>query len=251
MKKTTIILLALAVFAFGAVLYFSTSKNTGLVGGIGDQALPNPSNASAATSTGGSLPAGTYYFKVTSLDHAGGQTSPTSEFSCSTGAEMAGTSTACRVTMTPTPEAYATRLWVGTASGVYSGYLTATSSTLVATTTSLVSATIPSRNTAYLFNSGIEVDEAFLSAYVTANTLVKSGKTFVHSITYSPSDAAATAGTIAILDAIAPGTGTTTLYGVPGAAIAPNTIILDQVFTDGLYIHFTTTNDVNVNVSYK
>jgi hypothetical protein len=106
-------------------------------------------------------------------------------------------------------------------------------------------------NTAYLFNSGSNMPNTYLKAYVTADTLVKAGPTFVHSITYSPTDAAATAGTITIHDALNAQTGTSTIYGIPAAAIPPNTIILNQFFDTGLYVDFTTTADVNVNISYK
>jgi hypothetical protein len=205
-----------------------------------------PSNGATATTTGGSLTAGTYYFKLTSVDYAGGQTTASSEFTC-----VRQTTGACVVTFTPTVGAKYNYLWVATSTGVYYGYIsTATSSTMVATSTGLTAGTLPQKNTAYQFNGG--ADGFYLQAYVTADTLVKSGPTFVHSITYSPSDAAATAGSIAILDAIVAGdNATSTLYGVPGAAISPNTIILNQVFDTGLYVDFTTTADVNVNISYK
>lgn len=216
--------------------------------------LSAPTNGAAATSTGGSLAIGTYYFKLTSVDYAGGQTNPSSEFTCVVGV----TNSACNVTFTPTTGALYNYLWIATTTGVYYGYnASATSTTHVKVTTGLTAGTLPQRNTAYLFNSGFDDGTSYLQAYVTADSLIKSGPTFVHSITYSPTDAAATAGTIAVLDAVANAAtagvnaATSTLYGVPAAAIIPNTIILDQVFDTGLYVDFTTTNDINVNISYK
>lgn len=212
--------------------------------------LPNPTNAAATAGVLGSLPAGTYYLKVTSVDYAGGETLASPQTTC-TIPGTAGTGS-CAVTLTPTTGAASTRLWVATTTGVYYGYQTATSSTLVATTTSLTAGTLPQVGTAYYFNSGVQYDNTWLQAYATADTLIKSGTTFVHTITYSPTDAVATAGSIAILDAVTAGNNaTTTLYSVPEAAIPPTTITLDQVFTDGVYVDFTTTADVNVSISYK
>lgn len=47
--------------------------------------MPPPANLSAsASTTGGSLPAGTYYYVVTALDGAGGETTPSNEASATT-----------------------------------------------------------------------------------------------------------------------------------------------------------------------
>lgn len=209
--------------------------------------LPNPTDGAATSSTSGTLANDTYYFKITSVDYAGGQTNPSSEFTC----VVAGSNNSCTVTLTPTTGAASTRLWVSTVSGTYTGYLTATSSVNVATTSSLTTATMSQVNTAYYFNSLLEVDNTWLKSYATADTAVKVGAGIVHSVTFSPSDAAATAGTIAILDSTSSGNGTTTIYYLTAAYHEPQTVILDQVFTNGIYVDFTTTNDVNVSVSYK
>lgn len=110
--------------------------------------------------------------------------------------------------------------------------------------------TIPTVSEAYLYNTIIP--DAYLWEYATADELIKAGPGFVHTITYSPTDAAASAGTIEILDAITAGGGaTTTIYSLPAAAISPVTITLDQYFSTGIYVDFTTTADVNVSISYK
>ena len=251
MKNILLVLLAIALIGFWAYpLIMGDPDELGVVVNpiqSGKTILPNPADGAAASSTTGTLTNGEIlYFKITSIDHAGGQTMPSNEFE-----GTAGSGRRLLVTFTPTPGADESRLWIATSSGVYYGYKTATSSYGVATSTGLTAGTLPRVNSAYLFNSGVAEDNTWLKAYVTADTLVKSGPTLVHSITYSPSDAEATAGSIIIFDALTPGTGTSTTYGVPAAAIAPNTIILNQMFENGLYVDFVTTADVNVNISYK
>lgn len=90
-----------------------------------------------------------------------------------------------------------------------------------------------------------------LRAYATSDTLVKSGTGFLHTVTFSETDAAPTAGTIIIYDNTAESgtiihseTFTTTPF-------RSYTITLDVPFNTGLYIGFTTTTDVGVTLSYK
>jgi hypothetical protein len=51
-----------------------------------------------------------------------------------------------------------------------------------------------------LTNDVLKVEQRFSYAYCTADTAVKSGSGFLHAITISPTDAAATAGTIIVYD---------------------------------------------------
>ena len=84
-----------------------------------------------------------------------------------------------------------------------------------------------------------------------ADTLVKSGAGFIHTITCS-SDAAATAGTIDIRDGIAAAGGTliqTLTYTTNN--YPPVTLTLDVVTTTGIYMDYTTTADVDCVVSYR
>ncbi|MEI9913654.1 MAG: hypothetical protein WDN66_01455 [Candidatus Saccharibacteria bacterium] len=91
-------------------------------------------------SAGGSLPASTtYYFKVTSLDAAGGQSAPSTEVSNST----SGTCTAsgnCEIILTFTNQAttgaYSYRIYYGTSSGGEANYFTSTTNTYNFSTTS-------------------------------------------------------------------------------------------------------------------
>lgn len=112
--------------------------------------LDNASITSVSTSSSGTILATTtLYFKVTSLDRSGGQTAPTTESSCYLSQYIAGTPNGCLVSISINSLASSTRLWVATTSNIYYGYLNATSSVLVATTTSLTAGTISSANTAY------------------------------------------------------------------------------------------------------
>ena len=260
MRTFILAAILLGILGLGFV-YFNMQEESPLGALINPQQENNmsgqfvaPSDGAAASSTGAygtnaSLGVDTIYFKITSVDYAGGQTMPSAQFE-GTSSGLGG----LLVTFTPVTGTYQSRLWVATTSGSYFGYMIATSSTLVSTTsaTGLTAGSLPQTNTAYVFNSGSEDPNSWLWSYAIADTLVKSGPTFVHTVTYSPSDAAATAGYIAILNATAAGNNaTTTLYSPPAAAIAPVTVVLDQIFDTGLYIDFTTTADVNVSVSYK
>ena len=85
----------------------------------------------------------------------------------------------------------------------------------------------------------------------TADALIKTGAGMVHTVTCA-SDAAATAGTLAIRDAVSAGTGTILLQiEFVVAFFPPVTMILDQEFATGLYLDFTTTADVHCSASYK
>lgn len=214
--------------------------------------MPNATGISVATSTLGTMVGTTtLYFKVTSLDYAGGETIESAESSCALGPYLTGAPDGCLVALTPTTGAASTRLWVATTSDTYYAYQTATSSTLVATTTGLTLGTLPQTSSAFLFNSGLDIADTYLYSTATADALIKSGEAIVHSVTFSPTDAAATAGSIHVLDATSTGTGTTTSYYLTAAYHEPYTVVLDAVFDNGLYIDFDTTADVNVTVTYK
>jgi len=222
----------------------------GTVGAI----LTKPTNIVTATTTGGTVNStSTLYFKVTSIDYAGGQTTPTTEKTCTINSSESGSPTACTVTLTEVTGAASTRLWVGTSTGAYYSYQLATSSTLVATSVGLTAGIIPTTNTAYLNNNGsANYPLGNLISYITADALIKDQPGFIHTVTFSPSDAAATGGSIAICnnntDCLS---GTSTIFYVPTAAMLPVTITLDQYFSSGIYVDFTTTADVNVSVSYR
>ena len=85
-----------------------------------------------------------------------------------------------------------------------------------------------------------------------ADTQVKASAGFIHAITCNSSDAAATAGSISILDSTAAGAGTTILtYNILAQNYLPWTNVLNITTTTGIYIDFTTTGDVDCVVSYR
>lgn len=86
---------------------------------------------------------------------------------------------------------------------------------------------------------------------VTADTLIKSGKGTLHTLTFSCNDAAPTAGSIIVYDNTAESG--TIMYSetFTTTAFRGYTITLDREFTTGLYIGFTTTADVNCVVCWS
>jgi len=83
-----------------------------------------------------------------------------------------------------------------------------------------------------------------------ADALVKTGSGVLHSVTFTCNDAAPTAGSVIIYDNTLE-TGTQILnHTFTTTPFAPCTVVLDVAFNTGLYIGFTTTNDVNVTLAY-
>lgn len=84
-----------------------------------------------------------------------------------------------------------------------------------------------------------------------ADGLVKTGVGILHSVTFTCNDAAPTAGSLILYDAVTE-TGTQILnHTFTTTPFAPCTVLLDVAFTTGLYAGFTTTGDVNVTFSYR
>jgi hypothetical protein len=85
---------------------------------------------------------------------------------------------------------------------------------------------------------------------VAADALVITGKGVIHSLTFSCNDAAPTAGSIIVYDNTAESG--TILYSetFTTTAFRGYTVTLDRPFETGIYVGFTTTNDVNCVVSY-
>jgi len=101
-------------------------------------------------------------------------------------------------------------------------------------------------------NNVLRVEFQFSRSVVTTDTLVKTGAGFIHRIVCWGSDAAATAGDIAVRDATSAGAGTIILDRlIPAAALTPANDELNVPFTTGLYIDYTTTADVTCTVSYR
>lgn len=86
-----------------------------------------------------------------------------------------------------------------------------------------------------------------------ADTLVTTGQGILHSITITQNDAAPTAGTIDIYDGISAATPATKIFSwtFTTAVFLPFNVVMDCVYTRGLYIDFTTTADVNVSLNWR
>jgi len=83
-----------------------------------------------------------------------------------------------------------------------------------------------------------------------ADTTVKTGIGVVHTVTFSCNDAAPSAGTIDIYDGTS-SSGTKIFSWTMGTtAFFPTTVTFDAAFAVGLFVDFTTTNDVNATVTY-
>lgn len=86
---------------------------------------------------------------------------------------------------------------------------------------------------------------------VTADTLVKTGPGVLHTISFSQNDAAPTAGSIVIYDNTS--ASGTVLYSetFTTTVFRGYTVRLNRPFSNGIYVDFTTTADVNCSLSYK
>lgn len=102
-----------------------------------------------------------------------------------------------------------------------------------------------------LTNDVQKVEQRFSYVNISADTAVKSGAGFLHTVTFAQIDAAPTAGTIIIYDNTAE-SGTVIFSSTWTTAVFyPTTITLDVSFSTGLYIGFATTADIGVTVSYR
>lgn len=102
-------------------------------------------------------------------------------------------------------------------------------------------------------NSLCRVEQRFsYCADKTADASCKASAGFVHTISCAGTDAAATAGSVALLDSTSAGAGTTVkTIGFAAAYLQPFTLTIDATFSTGIYLDFTTTADVGCSVSYR
>jgi hypothetical protein len=86
---------------------------------------------------------------------------------------------------------------------------------------------------------------------VSADTLIKTGAGKLHTLTFSCDDAAPTAGSVIVYDNTAESG--TQIYDetFTTTAFRGFTVTLDCAITNGIYIGFTTTADVNCTVTYR
>lgn len=85
----------------------------------------------------------------------------------------------------------------------------------------------------------------------TADTLIKTGAGFLHTVTFTCNDAAPTAGSIILYDNSAESGKLILSHTFTTTPFVPTTVTLDCEFYAGLYIGFTTTADVNCTVTWK
>lgn len=100
-------------------------------------------------------------------------------------------------------------------------------------------------------NDVMKTEHRFTGKVFTASGIVKSGSGILHSLTFACNDAAPTAGSINFYDNTS-ATGTL-LYSetFTTTPFRGYTVNLDVTFSNGLYVNFVTTNDVNVIPSYR
>lgn len=97
----------------------------------------------------------------------------------------------------------------------------------------------------------VKVEERFTYDFAQADKLVKSGAGLLHTLTFSCNDAAPTAGSIIVYDNTAESGNVIFNHTFTTTPFVPFTITLDVLVATGIYIGFTTTNDVNVSTSYR
>lgn len=102
-----------------------------------------------------------------------------------------------------------------------------------------------------LTNDVLKTEQRFSYTNISADTAVKSGAGFLHTVTFAQIDAAPTAGTIIIYDNT--GESGTIIFSSTWttAVFMPVTVTIDASFSTGLYVGFTTTADIGVTLSYR
>ena len=91
----------------------------------------------------------------------------------------------------------------------------------------------------------------YSSTTCTADTLVKTGSGVLHSLTFTETDAAPTAGSIIVYDQTTEAVPVIYSETFTTTGFRGYTVVLDAVFKTGLYVGFTTTADVNCIVTYS
>ncbi len=103
-----------------------------------------------------------------------------------------------------------------------------------------------------LTNDILKVEERYsYSGIKTADAQIKASAGFIHSINISCNDAAPTAGSIIVYDNTAESGTQVWNETFTATAFRGYSIILDVVCSTGIYVGFTTTADVNVQISYR
>jgi hypothetical protein len=124
----------------------SNASSTGIFYGLETSTISTPATPTATgSSTGGSLAASTYYFKIVAIDNLGATTLPSSE---STVVTTIGSTSSIAIAWTATTGAKSYQVWYSTTTGTQANYFTTTANSYSFTTTAGSTAgTIPSTNT--------------------------------------------------------------------------------------------------------
>lgn len=100
-------------------------------------------------------------------------------------------------------------------------------------------------------NDVIKTEQRFAFAFKQTDEIVKSGAGFLHSVTFSCNDAAPTAGSIILYDNTTEAGTIIFSHTFTTTPFVPFSVTIDSMFNNGLFVGFTTTNDVNVTISYR
>lgn len=101
-------------------------------------------------------------------------------------------------------------------------------------------------------NNLLVVEERYQGLNVTTSTQIKGGPGFVHSISFSQTGSTTpTAGVLTVYDSLA-ASGTIKFQQYFAASVLlPLSIILDEVFTTGIFVSYVTVAGISTNVSYR
>lgn len=102
--------------------------------------------------------------------------------------------------------------------------------------------------------TGFEYDDKGIPCFevtnCTGDTAVKSAPGMLHTVTISCNDAAPTAGSVIIFDNTAESGTQVFNHTFTTTPFVPVTLTFDCAMYKGIYVGFTTTNDVNVSVTW-
>lgn len=92
--------------------------------------------------------------------------------------------------------------------------------------------------------------EAYKASLVTSDTVVLTGMGAIRQVTFACNDAAPTAGQIDIYDGVS--SSGTKIYSenFTTTPFRAYTVFINREIVNGIFVDFTTTNDVNVVVTY-
>lgn len=102
-----------------------------------------------------------------------------------------------------------------------------------------------------LANDVMRVEGQFNATLCTADTQVKAAAGFLHTVVISCNDAAPTAGSVIIYNNTAESGTQVFNHTFTTTPFAPICLTFDCVMSTGIYVGFTTTNDVNVTVTWR